>query len=155
MHRILSVCLGCCLSLLLLLSWAPSAWAGPNDAAAKRALAELTEEYAKTKDADKADGALLEAIALCGNDCSPALLAQAWMYIGLVRGNGAKDWDTAREAFSVALGFDDKVQLDPRFFSPTAQALFDGIKGQRTTADPAKVVLRFDVGTQMGCWPLV
>ena len=155
MPRILFACLGRCLSLLLLLCWSVSAWAAANDAAAKRALTEAMDEYAKTKDSDKADGALLEAIAICGNECSPNLLAQAWMYIGLVRGNGANDWDTAREAFSVALGFDDKVQLDPRFFSPTAQALFDGIKGQRTTEDPAKVVPRFEAGTQMGCWPLV
>ena len=85
------------------------------------------DEYAKTKDVDATDGKLLEAIALCGNDCSPKVLAQAWMYIGLVKGGGANDWDTAREAFSVALGFDEKLVLDPRFFSPTAQALFDGI----------------------------
>jgi hypothetical protein len=114
------------------------------------------DEYAKSKDADKADGQLLEVIAICGNDCKPSLLAQAWMYIGLVKGGGTKDWDTAREAFSVALGFDDKVELDPRFFSPTAQALFDGIKGQQTKqSDPGEVVPRFEAGTQMGCWPLV
>lgn len=135
--------------------WARSSWAGPNDAAAKRALTEAMDEYAKSKDADKADAQLLEVIAVCGSDCKPALLAQAWMYIGLVKGGGAKDWDTAREAFSVALGFDDKVQLDPRFFSPTAQALFDGIKRQEAEGDPAKTEPRFEAGTQMGCWPLV
>jgi len=113
------------------------------------------DDFAKNKDADKTDAALLEAIAICGDDCKPALLAQAWMYIGLVKGNGAKDWETAREAFSVALGFDEKVELDPRFFSPTAQALFDGVKRQRTDEDPAKVTARFEPGTQMGCWPLV
>lgn len=134
---------------------APSAWAGPNDAAAKKALGEAMDNYAKSKDAEKADGDLLEVISICGNDCKPSLLAQAWMYIGLVKGGGVKDWDTAREAFSVALGFDEKVELDPRFFSPTAQALFDGIKGQQVKQDPAKVVPRFEAGTQMGCWPLV
>lgn len=113
------------------------------------------DEYATTKDAENADAQLLEVIAICGPDCKPALLAQAWMYIGLVKGGGAKDWDTAREAFSVALGFDEKVQLDPRFFSPTAQALFDGIRGQHAEGDPAKVEPRFEPGTQMGCWPLV
>jgi hypothetical protein len=153
--RPLFASLGRCLSLLLLLLLVRPAWAGANDAAAKRALSEAMDEYAKAKDADKTDGALLEAISVCGNDCSPSLLARAWMYIGLVRGNGAKDWETAREAFSVALGFDDKLELDPRFFSPTAQALFDGIKGQRKADDPGKVVPRFEAGTQMGCWPLV
>jgi hypothetical protein len=153
--RISFAYLGRCLTLLSLLCWAASASAGANDAAAKKALTEAMDEYAKGKDADKADVALLEVMSVCGNDCNPALLAQAWMYIGLVRGNGSKDWDTAREAFSVALGFDDKVELDPRFFSPTAQALFDGIKGQRAAEDPAKVVPRFEAGTQMGCWPLV
>ncbi len=55
----------------------------------------------------------------------------------------------------MALGFDDKIQLDPRFFNPTAQALFDGIKGQQAPEDPSKVVAGFEPGTQMGCWPLV
>ena len=165
MHRISFACLGRCLSLFLCLltvaswaavtCWAPVASAASNDAAAKKAISAAMDDYAKTKDSEKAEGALMEAIALCGNDCSPSVLAQAWMYIGLARGNGAKDWDTARESFSVALGFDEKVQLDPRFFSPTAQALFDGIKGQHASEDPAKVVPRFEAGTQMGCWPLV
>ena len=159
MHRISFACLGRCLSLFLCLltvaSWAAVASAASNDAAAKKAISAAMDDYAKNKDSEKAEGALMEAIALCGNDCSPSVLAQAWMYIGLARGNGAKDWDTARESFSVALGFDEKVQLDPRFFSPTAQALFDGIKGQHASEDPAKVVPRFEAGTQMGCWPLV
>lgn len=156
MSRPLFAGLGRCLSLLFLVFFAAPAWAGANDAPAKKAMTEAMDEYAKSKDTDKADGALLEAISVCGSDCSPSLLARAWMYIGLVRGNGAKDWETAREAFSVALGFDPKVELDPRFFSPTAQALFDGIKGQSKAEDAAaKVVPRFEAGTQMGCWPLV
>lgn len=130
--------------------------AGPNDNAARKALTAAMDEYAKTKDADKADEQLLEVISICGKECKPSLLAQAWMYIGLVKGGGSKDWDTAREAFSVALGFDDKIELDPRFFSPTAQALFDGIKQQlQGKGDPAEVVPRFEAGTQMGCFPLV
>ncbi len=145
-----------CLALALaLLFWPARLWAAANDAAVKRAITTAMDDYAKNKDANKADAQLLEAIALCENACKPSLLAQAWMYIGLVKGGGAKDWDTAREAFSVALGFDKKVELDPRFFSPTAQALFDGIKQQSATSDPAKVVPRFEAGTQMGCWPLV
>jgi len=154
-RRTLITYLGRCLSLILVLAWSTLAWAGPHDGAAKKAMAEAMDEYAKTKDADKADAALLEVISVCGNDCNPALMAQAWMFIGLVKGNGSKDWDSAREAFSVALGFDDKVELDPRFFSPTAQALFDGLKGQGKAEDPTKVVPRFEAGTQMGCWPMV
>jgi hypothetical protein len=139
------------------LAWVSLSWAGPKeDAAARKAIAAAMDEYAKTKDADVVDGALLEAIALCGKECKATVLAQAWMYIGLVKGGGQKDWDTAREAFSVALGFDDKVTLDPRFFNPTAQALFDGIKNQQNTPeDPSKVVAGFEPGTQMGCVPLV
>jgi hypothetical protein len=139
------------------LAWVSLSRAAPkDDAAARKAIATAMDEYAKTKDADAADGALLEAIALCGKDCKGAVLAQAWMYIGLVKGGGQNDWDTAREAFSVALGFDAKITLDPRFFNPTAQALFDGIKNQRQTpADAAEVVAGFEPGTQMGCWPLV
>jgi hypothetical protein len=149
-------CLGLCLALAcLLLSWSGRVFAGPNDAAATKAIGDAMDEYAKTKDADVAEGRLLEAIAVCGKDCKPEVLAQAWMYTGVVKGSGQKDWDTAREAFSVALGFDDKIQLDPRFFNPTAQALFDGIKNQQKPADPANVVAGFEPGTQMGCVPLV
>jgi hypothetical protein len=153
-----AVSIGGAAVMCAVLAWATLSWAGPKeDAAARKAIVTAMDEYAKTKDADAADGALLEAIALCGKDCKPAVLAQAWMYIGLVKGGGQKDWDTAREAFSVALGFDDKITLDPRFFNPTAQALFDGIKNQLKTPgeDPGKVVAGFEPGTQMGCWPLV
>jgi hypothetical protein len=152
----LLACLGLSLALACsLLSWSGRVLAGPNDAAAKQAITEAMDEYAKTKDADAAEGSLLEAMAVCGKDCKPEVLAQAWMYTGIVKGNGQKDWDTAREAFSVALGFDDKIQLDPRFFNPTAQALFDGIKNQQKPEDPANVVAGFEPGTQMGCVPLV
>jgi hypothetical protein len=154
--RLLNACVALCLTVACVTSlWARAASAAGTDAAVKNAIAQTMDEYAKSKDSDKADGQLLEAIALCNNQCKPALLAQAWMYIGLVKGGGAKDWDSAREAFSVALGFDPKVELDPRFFSPTAQALFDGLKHEPTQADKAEVVPRFESGTQMGCWPLV
>jgi hypothetical protein len=148
----------CWVGACAVLMWVVPAWAGPKeDAASRRAIAAAMEDYAKTKDADAADGALLEAISVCGKDCRAAVLAQAWMYIGVVKGGGKNDWDTAREAFSVALGFDDKVALDPRFFNPTAQALFDGIKNQQKAPDasPAEVVAGFEPGTQMGCFPLV
>ncbi len=146
-----------CAFLLVLASglWSRAAWAGPSDNKAKKAIVDAMDEYAKSKDVDKADGRLLEAISVCGNDCKASVLARAWMYIGLVKGGGSNDWDTAREAFSVALGFDEKLELDPRFFSPTAQALFDGIKGKLGKNAPAEVVPRFEAGTQMGCWPLV
>jgi hypothetical protein len=147
------------LAVALVCGWlaAAPAWAGPNDNATRKAIAAAMDEYARTKDANAADGALLEAISLCGKDCKAAVLAQAWMYIGLVKGGGQNDWDTAREAFAVALGFDEKIQLDPRFFNPTAQALFDGIKNQQKAPadDPTKVVASFEPGTQMACMPLV
>lgn len=145
-----------CLALVgASLVWAQLCLAAPNDAAVKNAIDAAMAEYAETKDADKADAQLLDAIALCADACKPSLLAQAWMYIGLVKGSGAKDWDSAREAFSVALGFDEQVELDPRFFSPTAQALFDGLKRQRSPSAAGKVTPAFEPGTQMACWPLV
>lgn len=146
-----------CLALLGALEcfWGGApAWAGSNDVAARRAITAAMDEYAKSEDADATEGALLDAIALCGKDCGARVLAQAWMYIGLVKGGGQKDWDTAREAFAVALGFDPQLTLDPSFFNPTAQALFDGIK-QQPKGDPSKVVAGFEPGTQMGCLPLV
>lgn len=112
-------------------------------------------DFADDQDADKADGALLVAISLCENVCSDRLVARAWISIGLVAGSGNKDWDAAREAFSVALGFDPDAELDPRFFTPTGQALFDGIKPQSEGTKPGQVTAGFEAGTQMGCFPLV
>ena len=145
-------------SALALLLGVPSVRAEANDEAVSDAISRTMDSYAASKDVGAADQGLLEAISLCQNACKRELVARAWMYIGLVVGGGNKDWDAAREAFSVALGFDPDVELDPRFFTPTGQALFDGIKRQMQTQGEegaGNVQASFEAGTQMGCVPLV
>ncbi len=157
-RRGLAACIQVLVVLLSLSVWAPTVRAEANDQAVEAAIERAIERYAADKDVAAADQALLEAIALCQNACKRELVARAWMYIGLVVGAGSRDWDAAREAFSVALGFDPDVQLDPRFFTPTGQALFDGIKRQLQSQGEegaADVEASFEAGTQMGCVPLV
>jgi hypothetical protein len=111
------------------------------------------DEYAKNKDSDKAT-APAGGDRVCRQRLQPELLAQAWMYIGLVRGNGART-GTPRAKPSRWRSASTTSAARSALLLPTAQALFDGIKGQRASEDPAKVVPRFEAGTQMGCWPLV
>lgn len=115
---------------LVLTFLALDARADRNDRAVARAIKSAMADYTEQRDVEATDQALLGAIALCDNQCKPSLVAQAWMYIGLVRGSGAGEWDTAREAFALALGFDPTLELDPKFFTPTAQALFDGLRSR-------------------------
>lgn len=129
--------------------------AAPKDAEARRAITRTMDEFSEDKNAEKAEQLLLETIAACGvSDCEPRYLALSWMYIGLVRGS-TNDFDTTREAFTVALGFDPDVELDPRFTTPTAQAIFDGVKAKAKTDAPVKSARRLVVGEQLDCSPLL
>lgn len=146
--------LGAVLTLLAL-----DARADRNDVAVSRAIREAMATYTQQRDVDAADQALLQAMALCDNQCKTSLVARAWMYVGLVRGSGAGDWETAREAFALALGFDPSVELDPKFFSPTAQALFDGLRSQSEEGPRPKKATKkkplFQAGARLECSPAI
>jgi hypothetical protein len=132
--------------------------AAPKDAEAKRNISKTIDEYAEDTNADKAEQALMEVIGNCGgSDCEPKYVALAWMYIGLVRG-AANDFDTARESFTVAVGFDPEVKLDPRFATPTLQALFDGVKGKTASEQAAPEQGKkkaLTLGSELKCVPLI
>src|SRR5262245_5251594 len=72
----------------------------PRDAAAQRMiLRAINELYLLTK-FDEAENLLLATIRACGDRCSPTTIAQAWMYVGVIRSAGRGDEATAVEAFS-------------------------------------------------------
>lgn len=129
--------------------------AAPKDAEAKRNISQSMDQFADDKDADKAQSQLMVTIGSCASDCEPRVVALAWMYMGLVSGS-SNDFDAAREAFTVALGFDPTLTLDARFSSPTTQALFDGIKAKSAAPPPAAPAPdKFVAGSQLSCTPLI
>ena len=61
---------------------------------------------------------LLGVVKACGKDCSPAVVAKAYMYVGLVRGCGKQNMAGAKEAFDRAKAADPGVALDAALATP-------------------------------------
>ncbi|MGE5784268.1 MAG: hypothetical protein ACM3ZE_06740, partial [Myxococcales bacterium] len=120
-----------------------SAAAGTKDAAATAKIDEAINVHYLATDFNKAEAQLLGVVKACGKDCSPPVLARAWMYVGLVRGSGKQDLPGAREAFNKAKESDQSVQLDSALATPEVQTEFDaifgggGAKGKPAAAAPA------------------
>jgi len=72
---------------------------------------------------------LTGTITACAEKCSPAVLAKAWMYVGIVRGSGKNDQAGAKEAFQKALSSDPAVKLDTQLATPETQKTFEGLGG--------------------------
>lgn len=85
--------------------------AAPRDRAARAKIAEALELYSKGK-ADDAESLLRKIVAACEDRCSPRVLAEAWMLVGIVRGGGHDDLGGARSAFRTSLALDPSVALD-------------------------------------------
>jgi hypothetical protein len=100
------------LSLAFVLLFSSLASAAPKDNAAKKEIDKAINQYYLVTKFDKAEGILTGTIRACGHDCSPAVIAKAWMYVGIVRGSGKQDQSGAREAFDKAFATDNGVQLD-------------------------------------------
>jgi hypothetical protein len=111
--------------------------AGEGDAAAERQIKQaISGDYLATR-FDKAEAALLE-ISKCGEPCSPAVVAKAWMYVGLVRIVGKNDAVGARAAFAEALKLDPQAQLDADLATPEANALWSEVQANPAAArEPA------------------
>ena len=89
------------LGVTLLLCAVTAQAAGEGDAAASKQISQaISGDYLATR-FDKAETALLE-VSKCGEPCSPAVVAKAWMYLGLVRIVGKNDTAGARSAFAEA-----------------------------------------------------
>ncbi len=123
--KVLRSSLGLLLTLLTI-----NAAAGPKDGAASTKIDEAINTHYLATDFAKAEAVLLGVVKACGtNGCSPAVVAKAWMYVGLVRGSGKQNLPGAAEAFKTAKAADPGVQLDTALATPEVKAEFDKVAG--------------------------
>lgn len=127
MYRRLSIRL-LCLALITFFTLPAFAQYTRDNAATKKIDEAINEHYLAT-DFDKAEGVLTGTITACAEKCSPAVLAKAWMYVGIVRGSGKSDQAGAKEAFQKAFSTDPAVKLDTQLATPETQKTFEGLGG--------------------------
>jgi hypothetical protein len=97
----------------------------PRDRWANQQITEIVSgPYAQQRYAE-AEEALLGVIRACGAECSPSMLARAWMYAGVAEGSGMGDQRAARESFDNALERDPNVTLDLALANPETRATFE------------------------------
>ncbi|MBX3129610.1 MAG: hypothetical protein KF718_23035 [Polyangiaceae bacterium] len=154
MHR---RCLSLVLSLALFLVLGANAAAAPRDAAANKKIDEAINVHYLATDFDKAESVLTGTITACGDKCSPAVIAKAWMYVGIVRGSGKGDQAGAADAFRQAAAADPGVKLDDALATAETKKAFDDIVGGSgaTTKPPkpGKPPPSEDVAGDMDCQP--
>jgi hypothetical protein len=98
--------------------------AAPRDGAARKKIDQAVNTRYVAADFAGALALLTAAINECRDQCSPAVLAQAWMYVGIVRGGGKNDQKGAKEAFLNALASDPKIVLDDALATPSTKKTF-------------------------------
>jgi hypothetical protein len=98
-----------------------------DQAASAKIEATLHGDYAQMR-YDRAEASLLNVIVTCQAECSPALLARAWMYVGIVRGDGQQDQAAARQAFDNAVAQDRGVRLDAALASKETAVSFEAAR---------------------------
>lgn len=128
------------LGIVLVTSAAPAASAAPRDAAAKKKIDEAINDYYVVTKFDQAEKHLLGAIDACKNQCSAAIVAKAWMYVGLVRGSGKNNQKSAKDAFVSALVADPSVALDEGLATPQTKKTFQAAQreaGATAAAGPS------------------
>lgn len=128
LHRLLAALL---VGLFCLPTFAQS-----GDAGAEAKINDAINNHYLMMKLDKAESVLSEAISSCGDDCSPAIKARAWMYIGLVRGSGKNDQAGAADAFAQAKAIDPGVVLDSELATSETQQTFDGTQGGTSSGPP-------------------
>lgn len=93
--------------------------AGRKDKAASAKIDEAVNVHYIAAQFDKAESALQAAIKTCGSqDCSGEVLGKAYLYLGIVRGNGKQDLAGARQAFEAAVAADPNITIDPSLVVP-------------------------------------
>ncbi len=138
--------LGASLLLCLALQACPAA-AAPLDKSANDKINEAINVHYLATNFRKAEAVLKGTIKACGNKCSPATVARAWMYIGLVRGSGNQDLDGASEAFRKAVAADPNIKLDEDLATDEVKATFAAAKGDAGATE--EVALEEDGAVQL------
>ncbi len=114
--------------LALALPPSPALGQDPRDGAALEQIAKVMEgPYARQR-YTLAEETLLEVITICADGCRKETLARAWMYVGLVQGNGLGDQRAAREAFEQALALDPATTLDTARSTPETLTTFEAAR---------------------------
>jgi len=125
---------------LLAVSIASLAAAAPNkDAATLKKIDEAINVHYIAAQFDKAESVLQAAIKDCGiKSCSGEVLGKAYIYLGVVRGNGKQDLAGARRAFENAQGADPNVTLDATLVTPAVLSEFNKVMGKEPESEPGK-----------------
>ncbi len=125
---------------LLAVSIASLAAAAPNkDAATLKKIDEAINVHYIAAQFDKAEALLQSAIKDCGiKSCSGEVLGKAYIYLGVIRGNGKQDLAGARRAFENAQAADPNVTLDATLVTPAVLSEFNKVMGKEPEGEPAK-----------------
>ena len=112
--------------------------ADPNrDAATLKKIDEAVNVHYIAAQFDKAENVLLAAIKACGaKACSGEVIAKAYVYVGVIRGNSKGDLPGAHQAFEKAVAADPNVTLDPTLVTPAVLAEFSKVTGKESDASP-------------------
>ncbi len=121
---------------VLIATFSLSAVAAPKDGAALKKVDEAINVHYLATEFDKAEAMLLGVIKACGKDCSPNVIAKAYMYVGLVRGCGKNNLAGAKDAFEKAKAADPGIALDAALATPEVQAEFNKVGGGGGAATP-------------------
>jgi len=117
------------ISILTLTLITSIASAAPLDKSANAKIDEAINVHYLSTNFEKAEGLLKGTLKACGDRCSPAVMARAWMYIGIVRGAGTQNFDGASAAFAEALALDPNVKLDVDLATDEVRDLFEEASG--------------------------
>jgi hypothetical protein len=101
----------------------------PGDESATQKIDRAINELYLGNQHAAAEDELVGIIEGCKEDCSAAVKARGWMYVGIVRGSGASDQEGARDAFERAVGEDSRVQIDEALATPDTIRTFEAVQG--------------------------
>ncbi len=107
--------------------------AGAGDPTANRRVGQVMASLYRQGAVEDAEAQLLGTLSSCGEQCTPAMKARIWMYVGIVRADGRRNPGLGKQAFVSAARLDPAVQLDATYASPQTAALFKTTVG---TSDP-------------------
>ena len=111
--------------------------AAPKDAATLQKIDEAMNVHYIAAHFDKAESVLLAAIKSCGaKACSGEVLANAYIYVGIIRGNSKGDLAGARKAFESAYAADPKMTIDETLVTPAVLAEFNKVIGKEPDSPP-------------------
>jgi hypothetical protein len=103
--------------------------AAPTNEQANLQIDNAINTHYASADINLAEKKLLEVVKACTGSCAPAVIARAWMYVGIVRGSGRDDIPGAQEAFKAAKAADPTIKLDDLFATDLVKKAFDQTPG--------------------------